>query len=930
MPSRPPTSARRRWLRSLNRITGPSHPRRLIVAVLALACGLGHTEAHAQSDDGPVIHVDFDRRSGNRSPAKVEADDGPAGPYGRFDADSKLPAFKLPSAVEGTYSISLWFRTREYAGGGNDKGFGPATPPTLAALIGPQREPAVVLRLRQQRLELSVTTGPNIFVSARAETTLDPDTWHHAAVTHDGKTAVLYLDGREALSKRVPPPAETSDLLWLAQLGKRAHLGDLDEVQLHRRVLSAAEIAQQAGVAPPTDESAQPAEPQDWRPRVNPLVYADRTLRLTDDAVADLAEGGAAQAEWVPWFDGQVPDAILRTYLFNGQLLLWTDGRWDADTATLTYHRQVRVADSPWADQLAGGPYWRVDRGTAGAFDLISESGNTGLDREDLVYFANVGRPGQPAFAPPYALSFGGRPFGTLCPETPGRTIPCFADDLDGDGTTDFLYAKLEGKRYPDGSVNFWQHRQTRYAGKGRSYSVNDQYLGEPSRAEFFWSRGQRDADGKLSFSQPLPVTMGDQDFPLIWKGPLHARAAAITIRGRRHLLLTGSLDQVLVVPFTVDRDAIRCGPAQPLLAGDARVRHVYLPHHLSVADLDGDGHDEVLYTGNPGSLSVLHGTDVGNYTESPVRGVGGDVRMQTLVVPQRLDWDGDAHPDLLVGDASGFFKIFPGTADPSVYQAPRPLTLHGQPWHHQPAETASIQGVDEARWGYVNPLAVDWDGDGRLDVLYGETTPRIMWARGLGGLEVDTPRPLLTADGQPWKVAWRQRPAAVPTAPGQPRRLLVQDWDGDLALAEFDPADPRTVTTQRKLTYATGSPIRTSGPVGFWGRGKPTVADWDGDGDWDIVYGGHGGNNRYVDPSLPDDRAANVMIFENSGSSQHPEFERPRLLTLDGQPLALGKHVAAVWPTDLDDDGHLDVIVGTDDGRVYAFNRRELEESAP
>ncbi len=337
---------------------------------------------------------------------------------------------------------------------------------------------------------------------------------------------------------------------------------------------------------------------------------------------------------------------------FNPQITLLTDPTWEPGNNRLIYQTLRDVRDTPWAQQLAGGPYWTVHR-PDGNFDLISEAGSARLGRDELVVFPNQGSPAQPEFGPPYRVTFDGFPFSAVPPETPDKPVACHAVDFDGDGMDDLLFLKLEDKEYPDG-VNFWQHRVTRYAGPGRSYAVNGDYLADNRRAEFFWARGGRNDAGQLVFSAPLPVYQGREDFPLIWKGPGHARGAAMTIDGQRYLVLYGSLEQLLAVPFELEGDVIRCGRAVPFLADDAVVDAVYMPHHMSVADLDGDGNDELLVTGNPGSLAVFHGPAVGQYREAKVLGRGGAVRMQTLIVPQRLDVDGDAFLDLLIGDAGG------------------------------------------------------------------------------------------------------------------------------------------------------------------------------------------------------------------------------------------------------------------------------------
>jgi hypothetical protein len=104
--------------------------------------------------------------------------------------------------------------------------------------------------------------------------------------------------------------------------------------------------------------------------------------------------------------------------------------------------------------------------------------------------------------------------------------------------------------------------------------------------------------------------------------------------------------------------------------------------------------------------------------------------------------------------------------------------------------------------------------------------------------------------------------------------------------------------------------------PVDVFGMPTPNFADWDADGDLDLLCG------EFLDK---------FTYFENVGTRTAPRYAGGRFLQHDGKILTMDLEMILPVALDWDRDGDTDLVVGQEDGRVALMeNTGKVIESMP
>ncbi len=399
-----------------------------------------------------------------------------------------------------------------------------------------------------------------------------------------------------------------------------------------------------------------------------------------------------------------------------------------------------------------------------------------------------------------------------------------------------------------------------------------------------------------------------------------------------------------------------KIGLAEPVVLGDPEKIHIgegrIRANQWKFVDHDGDGNlDLAVGIGFWGDYGWDDAWDEqGQWKNGPLRGYvyllkntgtndapvyGAPVKLTTndgapidvfgMPSPSFEDFDGDGDLDLLCGEFIDGFTYFEniGTRTAPFYAPGRKLMIGGVPLRMELC--------------MITPVAVDFNGNGILDLVVGDEDGRVAFIEGTGAL----------ADGVPQFLPpryFRQRADALKF--GALSAPVSVDWDGD-GLEDLIVGD--TAGHIGFIKNLGGDPPRWAAPVylaagdrllreqaGYngsiqgpaeakWGYTNPSVGDWDGDGLLDIVTNGIWGK---------------IMFHRNIGTKTAPRLAagEPIRVAWDGptpkpswvwwtpEPGTL----VTQWRTtpkliDWNGDGLLDLVMLDHEGYLAFFERRRL-----
>lgn len=354
----------------------------------------------------------------------------------------------------------------------------------------------------------------------------------------------------------------------------------------------------------------------------------------------------------------------------------------------------------------------------------------------------------------------------------------------------------------------------------------------------------------------------------------------------------------------------------------------------------DAQGRNGDLIACGEGSLYFYRFTGKFAATGAPVYAApvsvlqeNADLYAGTLPSPTTVDWNGDGVLDILAGNSEGFVLFFGniGSNDEPRFLPATRVRAGGRDIQVQAGYSGSLQGLQEARWGYLSPNVIDWNGDGLPDLVTGDITGDYLIYLNRGSKKkpkLDPAHPLY-CDGIDLRGMWRCRPAVAKIGD----RVALAIVDGDDHFHLYWRLDDYNVEDGGKLKLGDGKPIGASGGVGgMSGRCKLDFFDWNQDGHLDLVIGTSRVNSipdretGLPMPGIAERTLGTPLLMLNTGSNEKMKFARPVPFKDENGKIIQpgGAHETGAVGTMLGKDGP-NLLVCNEAGRLFLLPGKKL-----
>jgi hypothetical protein len=295
---------------------------------------------------------------------------------------------------------------------------------------------------------------------------------------------------------------------------------------------------------------------------------------------------------------------------------------------------------------------------------------------------------------------------------------------------------------------------------------------------------------------------------------------------------------------------------------------------------------------------------------EEIVQADGYDIMVPGYSVPSFVDWDNDGKKDLLVGEGGGFgdakIRVYLNVGTKSNPQFSNYFCAQSDGFDL----TCPAEGFTSC-----SPRVEYWDQDNRKDLLVGQPDGTVKIFLNIGTDENPTfdggTNVKVGFSGTDLDVGERATPTTVDWDNDGKKDLVAGALDGKIHIY-FNCGCGGAIPPRFLYSPSYGAFAQENGQdlVVPSLRSSPVVLDLDGDGRKDLLTGNTEGQ---------------LLFYSNVGTDEEPSFSGYSLVESNGAAIQVDAVTGATprsrpFVCDWTDDSYLDVLIGASDGKVHLY----------